>query len=175
MERKIMVIILLANGFEELEALSPLDILMRAGYEVKTVGISGEYATGTHGITVKCDLSPDEVDLKSVDLAIFPGGMPGTLNLDASVFTNEVISSVTSRGCMLAAICAAPLILGRRGLLSGKRAICFPGFENELTGAIISSRGVETDGLITTAKDYAHAFEFGHTLAKEIKLFRGEN
>ena len=170
-----MVIILLAEGFEELEALSPLDILRRENIDVKTVGIKSKTVTGSHGITVIADLTPEEVDLNEVELAIFPGGMPGTLNLDASVFTNEVISSVTSRGCMLAAICAAPLILGRRGLLMGKRAICFPGFENELKGAIISSRGVETDGLITTAKDYAHAFEFGHTLAKEIKLFRGEN
>ena len=164
-----MVIILLANGFEELEALSPLDILMRSGHEVKTVGISGEYATGTHGVTVKCDLSPDEVDLGKVDLAIFPGGMPGAENLDKSPFTDKVIASVLERGGRLAAICAAPLILGRRGLLSGKRATCFPGFEGELRGAVTLSLPVVTDGNITTARSFDAAFAFGEELSRLMK------
>ena len=160
-----MVIILLADGFEELEALSPLDILMRAGHEVKTVGITGMEARGTHGVTVKCDLSPEEVDISSVDLAIFPGGMPGALNLDASPFTDEVIESVISRGGRLAAICAAPLVFGRRGLVNGKRATCFPGFEGELRGAIITDAPVVTDGNITTGRSFDAAFAFGEELA----------
>ena len=169
-----MVIILLADGFEELEALSPLDILRRENIEVKTVGIKDKTVTGSHGITVLADLSCDEVDLNKVELAIFPGGMPGTLNLDASDFTDKVITAVKTNGGMLAAICAAPLIFGRRGLLIGKRAICFPGFENELKGAVISDEGVTVDGNIITAKDFAHAFEFGQVLANKFKQFIGE-
>lgn len=163
-----MVIILLADGFEELEALSPLDILMRAGYEVLTVGLTGMEVKGTHGVTIRCDLSPDEVDLSKVELAIFPGGMPGALNLDASPFTDKVISSVTERGKRLAAICAAPLIFGRRGLLSGKRATCFPGFEGELRGAEVVSAPVVTDGNITTARSFDTAFAFGKELERVL-------
>ena len=165
-----MVIILLADGFEELEALSPLDILMRAGHEVKTVGISGEYATGTHGVTVRCDLSPDEVDLQSVDLAIFPGGMPGALNLDESPFTDKVIESAYNNGTRLAAICAAPLVFGRRGLLVGKKATCFPGFEPELKGALTVDLPVVTDGSITTARSFDAAFAFGKELAELMEV-----
>ena len=118
-----MVIVLLADGFEELEALSPVDILRREGIDVKTVGIYKKEVIGSHGITVISDLSADEVDLNNVDTAIFPGGMPGTLNLDAHPYTDEVIKSVAERGGILAAICAAPLILGKRGYLKGKEAI----------------------------------------------------
>ncbi len=167
-----MVIILLADGFEELEALSPLDILMRAGLEVKTVGITGMEPVGTHGVRVRCDLSPDEVDLERVDLAIFPGGMPGSVNLHSSPFTDTVISSVLERGGRLAAICAAPLVLGRRGLLEGRRATCFPGFEHELKGAITSGDAVVTDGNITTARSFDCAFDFGRELAS--LMTRGE-
>ena len=163
-----MVIILLADGFEELEALSPLDILMRAGHTVKTVGISGEYATGTHGVMVRCDLAPSEVDLSEVELVIFPGGMPGALNLDASPFTDKAIDAMLKKGGRLAAICAAPLILGRRGLLEGKNAICYPGFENELKGAKIATTPVVTDGNITTARSFDAAFEFGLELESAL-------
>ena len=147
-----MVLVLLADGFEEIEALTPVDMLRRAGVEVKTVGISGKTATGSHGIPVLCDLLPEEVNTEDVSLAVFPGGMPGALNLDASPFTDKIIEEVTKNDGRLAAICAAPLVLGRRGLLKGKRATCYPGFEGELIGASVLSDGVVTDGNITTAK-----------------------
>ena len=163
-----MIIFLLADGFEETEAIAPLDILKRAGLEVKTVGINSKIVVGSHGVAVVADLLPGEVNLSEVSLAVFPGGMPGSLNLDASPFTDEVINAVIKNGGRLAAICAAPLIFGRRNLLSGKRAICYPGFEEELKGAIISSESVVTDGNITTAKGAGVALEFGKELVSLI-------
>ena len=159
-----MIIVLLADGFEEIEALTPVDMLRRAGASVKTVGITGKIAVGSHGIPVVCDLLPEEVDLKDVSTAIFPGGMPGALNLDASSFTDELIAEISKKNGRLAAICAAPLVLGRRGLLNGKKATCYPGFEKELIGAEITGDGVVTDGKITTAKGMGVSLAF----AKEL-------
>lgn len=159
-----MIILLLTDGFEEIEALTPVDMLRRAGLEIKTVAISGRSAKGSHGIEVLCDATPEEINLAQVDMAIFPGGMPGSVNLDASPYTDKVIEAVLNNGGRLAAICAAPLVLGRRGLLVGKEAICYPGFENELKGAKISDKAVVTDGNITTAMGMGVALEF----AKEL-------
>ena len=159
-----MIIVLLADGFEEIEALTPVDMLRRAGLEVKTVGVGGKIAVGSHGIPVICDILPEEVKLSDVSMAIFPGGMPGSLNLDAAAFTNELIDSVLSRSGHLAAICAAPLVFGRRGLLRGKRATCYPGFEKELVGATYTAEAVVTDGNITTGRSMGVALEF----AKEL-------
>ena len=159
-----MIILLLADGFEEIEALTPVDMLRRAGLNVKTVAISGKSAVGAHGIEVICDATTEDIDLTYVDMAIFPGGMPGSVNLDASPYTDKVIKAVNDNGGRLAAICAAPLVLGRRGLLRGKRATCYPGFENELEGAIVSGESVVTDGNITTAMGMGVALEFSKEL-----------
>ncbi len=167
-----MIAILLADGFEEIEALTPLDILRRAGLDVKTVAIGSKIAIGSHGIPVICDITSDEVDLSQISAVIFPGGMPGSLNLDASAFSDKIIDAVTKNGGRIAAICAAPLVLGRRGLLNGKEAICYPGFENELSGAKISSQSVMTDGNITTAKGMGVALSFSLEL---VRLICGES
>lgn len=164
-----MILVLLADGFEEIEALTPVDILRRAGEDVKTVGISGETALGAHGIRVCCDALPDEIDLSKVTMAIFPGGMPGSLNLDSSPFTDKVIEAVKNNGGRLAAICAAPLVFGRRGLLRGRNATCFPGFEGELIGATVVDSDIVTDGDVTTARDFRAATRFGDELASLIK------
>ncbi|MBR3680919.1 MAG: DJ-1/PfpI family protein [Clostridia bacterium] len=164
-----MVIVLLAEGFEELEALSPVDILRRENIEVKTVGIGGREITGAHGIRVICDLLPSEVERSRLEAVIFPGGMPGSLNLDASPYADEFIEAVSENGGRLAAICAAPLVLGRRGLLKGRRATCFPGFEGELIGASCTGEPVVTDGNITTARDFRAAVAFGDELARLLK------
>ena len=167
-----MIIVLLADGFEEIEALTPIDILRRAGLDVKSVGINGKVVVGSHGISTIADLSPEEVKLDEVSLAVFPGGMPGSLALDGSPFTDKVISALQKSGGKLAALCAAPLVFGRRGLLVGKNAICYPGFEKELTGAIISENPVVTDGNITTAKGMGVALEFSLEL---IRVILGED
>ena len=159
-----MIAVLLADGFEEIEALTPVDMLRRAGLEVVTVGIMSKIALGSHGIPVVCDKLPGEVELDKVSTVILPGGMPGSLGLDASPFTDAIIRSVNERGGRIAAICAAPLVLGRRGLLSGKRATCYPGFESELVGAEVTGELVVTDGNITTAKGMGAALEFSKEL-----------
>lgn len=161
-----MIIVLLTDGFEEIEALTPVDMLRRAKLNVKTVGVNGKIAVGSHGIPVVCDITADEVDLNEVTMAVFPGGMPGSLNLDASPFTDKVIDAVTKKGGRLAAICAAPLVLGRRGLLNGKKATCFPGFEAELIGATVTGEEFVTDGNITTGKGMEYSLPFAKELVR---------
>lgn len=161
-----MIVTLLANGFEEIEALTPIDVLRRAGVEVVSCGLSGVEIRGSHGITVHADALPIDIDLSKVDMVILPGGMPGATNIDAHPFTSEIIKATLERGGRLAAICAAPLVLGRRGLLEGKRATCYPGFEDELRGATVTGDGVVTDGNITTAKGMGVALEFAKELVR---------
>lgn len=166
-----MIVVLLANGFEEIEALTPIDILRRAGLEVLSCGLNGKRIKGSHGIFVEADLLPEEVKLDEVTMAIFPGGMPGATNIDAHPFTDKLIEATVKNGGRLAAICAAPLVLGRRGLLDGRHATCYPGFEGELTGALVTGEGVVTDGNITTAKGMGVALEFAKEL---VRLTVGE-
>ena len=161
-----LIAVLLADGFEEIEALTPVDMLRRAGLNVKTVGITSKIAVGSHKIPVVCDVEAGEVDLKELSMVILPGGMPGSLNLDSSPYTDKFIEAVQNNGGRLAAICAAPLVLGRRGLLEGKEAICYPGFENELRGAKISKKSVVTDTNITTAKGMGVALDFANELVR---------
>ena len=161
-----MIIVLLADGFEEIEALTPVDMLRRAKLDVKTVGVNSKIAVGSHGIPVVCDLTVDEVDLDKVSMAIFPGGMPGSLNLDASPYTDKVIDAVRANGGRLAAICAAPLVFGRRGLLEEKKATCFPGFEAELVGAVVTGEEFVTDGNITTGKGMEYSLPFAKELVR---------
>ena len=164
-----MILVLLADGFEEIEALTPVDMLRRAGLEVKTVGMNGKVVCGSHKIPVICDLEPSEVNTDEVSLVIFPGGMPGSLNLDAHPFSDTIIEAVTKNGGRLAAICAAPLVLGRRGLLNGKRATCYPGFEKELIGAKCVTDAVVTDGNVTTSRGMGTALAFAKELISLIK------
>ena len=157
-----MVYCFLADGFEETEAIAPVDMLRRAGVTVKTVGIGKSVITGSHGLSVICDLTDSEVRLTDeLDGVILPGGMPGTLNLDASQAVHSAVDFAVSHQKLVCAICAAPSILGRKGLLSGKKAISLPGFEKELEGAIISKDPVVKDGVFITAKGAGVAFDFG--------------
>ena len=163
-----MIYMLLAEGFEEVEALAPLDLLRRAGKEILTVSITENRAvTGAHGITVLADITFEEIVAPCDEMLILPGGMPGTTNLDASPVTHRLIDEVLENEGYLGAICAAPMILGRRGLLRGKRATCYPGFEKELQGAeCLSDVYFVTDGSITTATGAGAAVEFGGELVR---------
>ena len=129
-----MYYILLAEGFEEIEALTQTDVLRRAGIEVKNVGVTGEFVTGSHGITVKADVTIDEAAKTVPEGIILPGGIPGTPNIAKSEKAVELIKAVSEKGGLVAAICAAPSVLGELGLLEGKKAICYPGFEDKLKG-----------------------------------------
>lgn len=164
-----MTYLFLANGFEETEALCPLDLLRRAKIEVTTVGVGGKYITGSHGITVAADITEDELCDSAPECVILPGGMPGTLNLDASSTLHSALDAAKERGALICAICAAPSVLGRRGDLCGKRAVCFPGFEDELRGAILTGERAVRDGNIITAIGMGAAFEFGILIVSALK------
>lgn len=157
-----MVYCFLADGFEETEAIAPIDMLRRAGVTVKTVGVGKSVVTSSHSIPVTSDLADSELRLdEELEGIILPGGMPGTLNLDASEVVHSAIDFALENGKLICAICAAPSILGRKGLLFGKKAIAFPGFEKELEGAIISAEPVVRDGNFITAKGAGVAVDFG--------------
>lgn len=157
-----MVYLFLANGFEEIEALLPLDILRRGGVEVTTVAVGGaEFVSGSHGIPVGADLPEGLFRDSRPEAVILPGGMPGAKNLDASRTVDAALRACAANGGYLCAICAAPMVLGRRGYLAGKEAVCFPGFEGELSGATISHRRVVRDGKVITASGMGVAMEFG--------------
>ena len=167
-----MIYMFIAEGFEEIEALCPLDIMRRAGIEVTTVGIGRKEITGAHGITVLADTDDSALPAVLPEAVILPGGMPGAAHLDASPVVEKTVLDCAARGACLAAICAAPMILGKRGLLDGKRATCFPGFEQYLLGARVCREvGVVCDGRIVTAAGMGVALDFGLAL---VALLRGE-
>lgn len=165
-----MVYMFLANGFEEIEALCPLDLMRRANIDVTTVGIGAKEITGAHGITVTADVTDETLTVNDLDMVFLPGGMPGTLGLAASDVVKSTVNTAVSQGAFVAAICAAPSILGDMGLLRGKNAVCYPGFEDRLAGATIPQAKVVLDGNILTAKGMGAALEMG---LKIVELFRG--
>ncbi len=163
-----MVLVFLADGFEEIEALATVDILRRAGLHVVTVGVGTTQPMGAHSIRVDADMSEDGLDLAEVEAMILPGGMPGTLNLEKSDVVQNALCHAIDKHLPIGAICAAPSILGHAGYLQGKHAICYPGFEQELTGAILADSAVVTDGTITTASGAGVAVEFALELVRRL-------
>lgn len=164
-----MIYVFLAKGFEEIEALTVVDFLRRAELEVYTVGIGSKIVSGSHNIPVFCDLDESEaVADDSIDAIVLPGGMPGTLNLEASQKVSELIDFCVQKEKYICAICAAPSILGHKNLLNGKKATCFPGFEEELIGAEVSSDFVCCDGKIITAKGMGAAILFSKEIASKF-------
>ena len=159
-----MIYIFLAEGFEEVEALTPLDVLRRAKLPVKTVGVTGKTVIGSHGIPVVADLTVDAVDEADLTAIVLPGGIPGTPNLEACDRLMQMVDRAAESKKVIAAICAAPSILGHRGILKGKRATCFPGFEKELTGAQHVDLPAVQDGNIVTGWGAGGAFEFSLAL-----------
>lgn len=164
-----MVYVFLADGFEIIEALAPVDMLRRAKIDVKTVGVSSEIVTSSCGVGVKCDMTIDEFDFYDVEAVVLPGGMPGTLNLENSSAVQKVIDNANNTNAFICAICAAPSILGHKGLLSGKKAVCFPGFENSLEGCEPSNEYVVTDGKFITAKGAGVCIDFGLEIVKQLR------
>lgn len=168
-----MIYMFIAEGFEEIEALCPLDLIRRAGLDIVTVGIGGKNITGAHSITVQTDMTDIEFDAmesKSADMIFLPGGMPGTINLAGSKTVTDAVKEAYDAEKYIAAICAAPSILGDMGLLDGKEAICYPGFEDRLTGATVSSQKVVLDGKILTAAGMGAALDMG---LKIVEIFCG--
>jgi 4-methyl-5(b-hydroxyethyl)-thiazole monophosphate biosynthesis len=191
-----MIVMFLAPGFEEVEALAPLDLLRRAGLKVVTVAVreaktnilmsrlanigvsacnlwdEAPTVTGSHGITVTADLTESAFTgylngKFAPEAVILPGGMPGTTNLDASPTVERALELAAAKGSYLCAICAAPLVLGKRGYLNGKRATCYPGFEEYLTGATVGGKVIR-DGRIITAAGMGVAQEFGFEIISAL-------
>lgn len=169
-----MVLLFLADGFEEIEALTPVDVLRRADIDVKTVAVGKKEektVNGAHGIAVCADLSMNEAKeiCPCPEAVVLPGGMPGAKNLDADPDVDRYVKDACERGALIGAICAAPMILGKRGILKGRRATCFPGFENTLAGAKVTGGRVEADGTVITACAMGAAEEFALALVGAMK------
>lgn len=164
-----MVYMFLANGFEETEALATLDIIRRAELDVKTVGIGGKTIVSKHEIPVVADIEDCDVNTSDMSAVILPGGVPGTPNLENSNIVKSAIKHCAQNNLCIAAICAAPSILGHMGLLKGKKATCFPGFEDELTEATILNEPVVKDENFITCKSMGHSIAFGLEIVKHLK------
>ncbi len=167
-----MVVVFLANGFEEVEALATVDLLRRAEAEVVTVGIENKAVCGAHGIKVVADITDTEfIYDNQIEMVVLPGGMPGTTELEKAICVNQALENAQRDGKWIAAICAAPSILGHKGFLRGKKACCYPGFEEQLIqGNAVSERVVQDDNIIT-ARGAGCVFEFA---AKLIEVLKGK-
>ncbi len=163
-----MVYVFLAEGFEEIEALAPVDVLRRGGVPVQMVGVTGKTVNGSHGIPVVCDITISDADDKDLQAIILPGGLPGTTNLEKDERVQHFIDIAADRGLFIGAICAAPSVLGHKGLLKGKNAVCFPGFESELEGATILDVPAVRDGNIITGWGAGGSFAFAFELLAAI-------
>ncbi len=169
-----MVYVFLADGFEEVEALTPVDIMRRAGIACRTVGVTGKTVTGAHGINVQSDIEINGVDFSDAQMLVLPGGMPGAENLEKSADVKRAVLLTVQNGKKVAAICAAPYVLGVWGLLGGKNATCYPGFEDRLLNANYTAAAVETDGNIITANGPAAAMDFAFEIIKQLGSDKSE-
>ena len=164
-----MVYVYLAQGFEEIEALATVDFLRRCEIEVVTAGVGSQDVTGAHDITVLADtIDSMLVQSDDVQAVVLPGGMPGTLNLKKSKYVQEMLDFAAEKGIVIAAICAAPSVLGEKGMLDGKKATCFPGFEEQLGDAIFTGNPVEVDGNIITSKGAGCTIDFASAIAEKL-------
>ncbi len=164
--------IFLAEGFEEIEALTVVDMLRREEMDIKMVSITGkEIVTGSHNISVKADILFEKADFTKTDMLILPGGMPGTENLRAFSPLKDLICLFQREGKKLAAICAAPTVFGDLGILEGKRACCYPGMESQLKGAKVTEEKVEIDGNVITSRGMGTAIPFGAAI---IEIYKGK-
>lgn len=163
------VALFLANGFEEIEALGTVDILRRAQIPVITVSITDDkVVTGAHNVPVTADAIFSETDFKDIEILVLPGGMPGAKHLNEHEGLKKLIAEYNSKGKQIGAICAAPMVLGGLGILDGKRATTYPGFEPELIGAKVTGENVVVDGNITTGRGPGLVFEFALRLVEQI-------
>lgn len=162
-------LVFLADGFEEIEGLTVVDLLRRAGVGTQTVSISGKTEVkGSHGITVLADIVFEEMDHSGTELYVLPGGMPGTKYLAAHKGLGKLLREAAASGKKVAAICAAPSVLGGLGLLSGRKAVCYPGFEDQLEGAEVTRQSVEVSGNITTSRGMGTAIPFALSLVAQM-------
>ncbi len=164
-----MLYMFLADGFEETEAIGTLDVIRRAGIRACTVSVTGGAVCGSHNILMIPDIEKENIIFENMTGVILPGGMPGTLNLEGDETVRKAIKFCYENGFLIAAICAAPMILGKMGILDGKEAVCYPGFEEHLKGATVKKDLCVVDGNIITAKGAGASMLFG---AKIVDCFK---
>ncbi len=167
-----MVYILLGKGFEEVEAVAPADILRRGGVKTEFVSVGQKSVSGAHGITVTADITIDKLNLFDADMIIVPGGLGGVESIEGSKAAMETVRKAFETGIPLGAICAGPRVLGKVGALKGKNAVCYPGMDEQMGGAVIdNSRMACTDGNIVTGRGPGAAIAFG---LEVLKFMKGE-
>jgi 4-methyl-5(b-hydroxyethyl)-thiazole monophosphate biosynthesis len=164
-----VIYVFLAEGFEEIEALATVDVLRRAKIEVKTIGVDSEIIESAHNLTVVADVRDIKSDFSYLSGIVLPGGMPGVINLQTSAFVKHAIDFCVSENLLIAAICAAPSILGHMGVLNNKKVTCYPGFEQELKGATVIDQDVCRDGNILTARGPGSAIDFALEIIEYLK------
>ncbi len=166
-----MVYLFLADGFEEIEALTQVDYLLRAGIEIKTCGIGKEYITGSKGITVKADMPIDNVTLDDAEMLILPGGLGGVSGIETSEKAMALLKVAYMSGIRISAICAAPTVLAKCGMLDGKMCICYPDMTSVLAenGGIVTDKAVVCDGNFITAKAAGASEEFSFAIIAALK------
>lgn len=164
-----MVYVFLADGFEIIEALSPVDMMRRAKIDVCTVGVTGEIVESSCGVKVTADCALNDVDISSAEAVVLPGGMPGVDNLENSSAVKEYVLQADADGKMVCAICAGPSLLGKWGFLKGKEAIAYPGFERFLEGAVLSDQYVVRDGNYITARGAGVSVDFGLEIVSALR------
>ena len=164
-----MVYMFLGTGFEETEAIAPLDLLRRAGVEVKTVGLNGPVITGSHGIPVVADMEIADLDISDAEMVILPGGLGGVVSIRACNAAMEAISKVWKAGKFTAAICAGPTVLADLGITDGKNATCYPGCEDGMGSARMVAEAAVRDGKLITGTSAGCAVPFGLKLIEALK------
>ena len=165
-----MVYMLLGTGFEETEAIVPLDLMRRAGIEVLTVGVDGKIITGGHGIAVKADIEIGQMDLTDMDMIVLPGGLGGVATVRASKQAMSALSFAWENEKVVAAICAGPTVLADLGITDGKQTTCYPGCESGMGNAVtLTGKACVRDGRIITGTSAGCAIPFGLALIEAIK------
>jgi len=162
------ILVPLAQGFEETEAVTIIDLLRRAGVSVITAGVETQIVTGSHNIAIICDTTLDKIDIKKLDGVVLPGGMPGAKNLLKSTVLRDIILELDREEFLVAAICAAPIVLEAAGILTGKRVTSYPGYEKEVQSGKYSSDEVVVDGNIITSRGVGTAIAFSLELVKRL-------
>jgi 4-methyl-5(b-hydroxyethyl)-thiazole monophosphate biosynthesis len=164
-----MVYMLLGTGFEETEAIAPLDLLRRAGVEVQTVGITGKTVYGSHNIGIVADITPDEMDLNAMEMIILPGGLGGVASARASKEALDALRFGWEHDRYVAAICAGPTVLADLGITDGRNATCYPGCESQMGSANMVTAAAVTDGKLITGASAGCAIPFGLALVAALK------
>ncbi len=162
--------VFLADGFEEIEGLTVVDILRRAQIDTQTVSVMGrKQIQGSHGITVLADRLFEEISGEEAQLLVLPGGMPGTLHLGEHEGLRALLKEADAQKKRIAAICAAPSVLGALGILQGREAVCYPGFEEKLAGAKTGTQPVAVSGHVTTSRGMGTAIDFALELVRQLR------